>query len=189
MSILLLLNGSLAASGLVVREKELGTIEQLLMTPAGTLEIFLAKSVPLLVVLLADLAVALAVTRLAFGLPMRGSLGLLLLTATLASIAGIGMGILISAYCNRLQQAQILAFFINPPLVLISGAVSPVESMSRLFQQATHANPLFYLVSAMRAILLKGAGLDVLWPQLLTLAGFAVVLYGLAAWRFRRQLG
>ena len=124
---LLIINGSLVASGLVVREKELGTIEQLLMTPAQTLEILLAKTFPILVLLVADLLVSLGITRIVFGLPVRGSLGLLAVVGLMAGFAGIGVGVLIATVSSTQQQSQLLAFFINPPLVILSGAVTRSE--------------------------------------------------------------
>ncbi|MBI3695388.1 MAG: ABC transporter permease [Acidobacteria bacterium] len=189
MSMLLIINGALVASGLVVREKELGTIEQLLMTPAQTLEILLAKTFPILILLVTDLLVSLGITRLVFGLPMRGSLALLVLVGMMAGFAGIGIGVLISTVSHTQQQSQLLAFFIIPPLVILSGAVTPTESMPRVLQWAAVINPLGYLAKAVRGIVLKGAGVEVLWQPLLGLLVFAVLLYGSSAVVFRRQMG
>lgn len=189
MSMLLIINGSLVAAGLVVREKELGTIEQLLMTPAQTLEILLAKTFPILVLLVIDLAVSLAITHVVFDLPVRGSFGLLAVVGLLAGLGGVGIGVLMGTACDTQQQSQLLAFFINPPLVVISGAVTPVESMPRLLQWLSYADPLRYLAQALRGIVLKGAGLWELWMPLAALLAFSVLLYGWSALRFRRQLG
>ncbi|HYM11999.1 MAG TPA: ABC transporter permease [Bryobacterales bacterium] len=189
MSMLLVINGSLVAAGLVVREKELGTIEQLLMTPAQTLEILLAKTFPILVLLVIDLAVSLAITHVVFDLPVRGSFGLLAVVGLLAGLGGVGIGVLMGTACDTQQQSQLLAFFINPPLVVISGAVTPVESMPRLLQWLSYADPLRYLAQALRGIVLKGAGLWELWMPLAALLAFSVLLYGWSALRFRRQLG
>ena len=189
MSMLLVINGSLVASGLVVREKELGTIEQLLMTPAQTLEILLAKTFPILALLVTDLLVSLGITRLVFGLPMRGSLGLLALVGVMAGFAGIGIGVLIATVSSTQQQSQLLAFFINPPLVILSGAVTPTEGLPRVLQWVAAINPLGYLAKAVRGIVLKGAGVEVLWQPLLGLLVFAVILYGCSAVVFRRQMG
>jgi ABC-2 type transport system permease protein len=189
MSMLLVINGSLVAAGLVVREKELGTIEQLLMTPARTLEILLAKTVPILVLLVVDLLASLAITHIVFDLPMRGSFGLLGVVGLLAGLGGIGIGVLMGTVCDTQQQSQLLAFFVNPPLVVVSGAITPVESMPRVLQWLSYADPLRYLAQALRGIVLKGAGFLELGGPLLALLAFSVLLYGWSAVRFRRQLG
>jgi len=189
MSVVLFLNGALVASALSVREKELGTIEQLLMSPAQTAEMLLAKTAPVLVVLLADLLIALLVSRLVFDLPVRGSLLLLAAAGGLASMAGTGIGIALATYSATQQQAQLLTFFLLPPIVLLSGAFSAIESMPPILQRLSLLDPLRYLLIIVRGITLKGAGLAMLWKPLLTLACFAVALYGISAWRFRKQLG
>jgi ABC-2 type transport system permease protein len=189
MSVLMFLNGALVASALAVREKELGTIEQLLMSPAQTLEMLLAKTTPVLTVLLADLVLALVVAWLVFDLPVRGSLFALLLAAILAALAGTGIGITLATYSNTQQQAQLLTFFMLPPMVLLSGAFAPLESIPAPLQYLSLIDPLRYLVIVVRGITLKGAGVMVLWQPLAILGAFAVVLYGLSTWRFRKQLG
>jgi len=189
MSLVLFITGSLLTSALVVREKEMGTIEQLLMSPAQTFEILFAKTTPPLVLLTGELLVSLLVARLVFSLPMRGSLLLLVLSGAVAALAGIGIGILLATVTQTQQQAQLLTFFINPPLVLLSGAFSPIENMPQALQYLSVIDPLTYFMALVRGITLKGAGLDVLWPSLAALAAFAAALYGLSAWRFRRQLG
>lgn len=189
MSMLLIINGTLVASGLVVREKELGTVEQLLMTPAETLEILLAKTFPILVLLVLDLLISLEISRLAFDVPMRGSPLLLVVVAVMAAFSGIGIGILIATVSSTQQQSQLLAFFIIPPLITLSGAVTPMDSMPAALQQASYVNPLRYLALSVRGIVLKGAGISELWFPLLALLGFAVLIYGWSAVRFRKQMG
>ena len=189
MSVLMFLNGALVASALAVREKELGTIEQLLMSPAQTAEVLLAKTTPVLVVLLVDLALALVVARAVFNMPVRGSLVALFLAASLAGLAGTGIGIVLATYSRSQQQAQLLTFFLMPPMVLLSGAFAPLESIPEPLQYISLVDPLRYLVLLVRGITLKGAGVLLLWRPMLVLAGFAVALYGLSTWRFRKQLG
>jgi ABC-2 type transport system permease protein len=149
----------------------------------------LAKTTPVLTVLLADLVLALAVSRLVFDLPVRGSLFALLVAATLAALAGTGIGITLATYSSTQQQAQLLTFFMLPPMVLLSGAFAPLESIPVPLQYISLIDPLRYLVIVVRGITLKGAGVMVLWQPLAILAAFAVVLYGLSTWRFRKQLG
>jgi ABC-2 type transport system permease protein len=188
MSVLLFINAALVASALAVREKELGTIEQLLMSPAQTLEMLLSKTAPVLMVAMVVLFLAMGVAWLVFGVPMRGSWALLIVSASLAAISGIGIGITVATFSSTQQQAQLLTFFLMPPLVLISGAFSAVETMPAVLQYLSMVDPIRYMAVLLRGVVLKGAGLDVLWPQLLALFVFSQVLYGVSAWRFRGQL-
>lgn len=186
--ILLTTIGSQAAGSLVVREKEAGTIEQLVMTPASTTEVLMAKISPLLILLTFDMLVGLAVGMLTFGMPFRGNLLVLISIAIIYFWVGISIGILIASYAKSEQQSQLIAFFINPPLVLLSGATYPISSMSTVVQWFTYLNPLRYFVEVCRGIILKGVGLDMLWSQVLILMGFATVLMILSIRQFRRQL-
>jgi drug efflux transport system permease protein len=189
MSVLMFLNSALVGSAAAVREKELGTIEQLLMSPAQTIEMLLAKTTPVLIVVTGDLLLALLVGWAVFDLPVRGSLLFLLLAGMLASFAGTGVGITLATFSSTQQQSQLLTFFLMPPLVLLSGAFAPIESMPMFLRQLSWLDPLRYLLVVVRGITLKGAGLTLLWEPLAILAAFAVVLYGLSAARYRRQLG
>jgi len=186
--ILLTTIGSQAAGSLVVREKEAGTIEQLVMTPASTTEILLAKISPLLILLTFDMLIGLVVGRLVFGMPFQGNLLLLLSIAIVYFWLGISIGILIASYAKSEQQSQLIAFFVNPPLVLLSGATYPISSMSTFVQWFTYLNPLRYFVEICRGIILKGVGLEVLWSQVLILVLFATVLMTLSIRQFRQQL-
>jgi len=186
--ILLTTIGSQAAGSLVVREKEAGTIEQLVMTPASTTEVLLAKISPLLILLTFDMLVALTVGRLAFSMPFRGNLLVLMSIAIIYFWVGISIGILIASYAKSEQQSQLIAFFINPPLVLLSGATYPISSMSTVVQWFTYLNPLRYFVEVCRGVILKGVGIEVLWSQVLILVLFATVLTTLSIRQFRRQL-
>ncbi|MDZ8262766.1 ABC transporter permease [Nostoc sp. ChiQUE01b] len=185
--ILLTVIGSQAAASLVVREKETGTIEQLVMTPASDTEVILAKVCPLLIILTVDVFIALSVARLIFDLPFRGNLLLLIMIAMLYFLVGISIGILIASYSKSEQQTQLTAFFINPPLVLLSGATTPISSMPTFMQCLTYLDPLRYFIEVCRGILLKGVGLETIWPQVLILLVFATVLMTLSVRQFRRQ--
>jgi ABC-2 type transport system permease protein len=187
--VLMFLNSALVGAAAAVREKELGTIEQLLMSPAQTIEILAAKTTPVMVVVTADLVLALLAAWLVFDLPVRGSLPLLIFAGMLAAVAGTGVGITLATFSSTQQQAQLLTFFMMPPMVLLSGAFAPVETMPQWLQYISWIDPLRYLLLLVRGIALKGAGLALLWEPLAILAASAVVLYGLSAARFRRQLG
>jgi ABC-2 type transport system permease protein len=187
--ILLTVIGSQAAASLVVREKEAGTIEQLIMTPASNTEVILAKVCPLLVLLTVDVLIALSVARLVFGVPLRGNLLVFLMIAVLYFWVGISIGILIASYSKSEQQTQLTAFFVNPPLTLLCGATTPISSMPTFVQWLTYLDPLRYFIEVCRGILLKGAGIETLWHQVLILLVFATVLMTLSIRQFRRQLG
>jgi ABC-2 type transport system permease protein len=189
LGILLVLNGSLVASARMVKEKEIGTVEQLLMTPAGAAEIIIAKTGPLFLLLSADIFIALIVGWLVFDVPMRGSLVLLYSAGALCVMAGIGLGTFLATFSRSQQQAQLLSFFVNPPVALLSGATTPIEGMPEWLQPITLINPVRHFATIARGIELKGAGIDILYPNLLALLFFAIVLVGISAWRFRKQLG
>jgi len=186
--LLLVLQGSVVASAALVREKEVGTIEQLLMTPAGSSELIIAKVAPIFVLLAFDIVLALTVSRLVFGVPMRGSLLLFFLSASLCVICGIGLGMMIATFTRTQQQAQLTGFFTNPPLAILSGATTPIEAMPAWLQPITSVNPVKHFAIIARSIMLKGSGFGVLYQELLALAVIAFVMISLSAWRFRKQL-
>jgi ABC-2 type transport system permease protein len=187
MSIIMFINASLVASALAVKEKETGTIEQLLMTPAQTGEMLFAKTAPVFVLMMIVLFVALCVGMLVFHLPVRGALWLFTIAGAFASLAGIGIGVMVATVSKSQQQAQLLTFFVNPPITLFSGATSPIENMPEILQKVSYIDPLRYLVTIIRGVTLKNAPWSALWPNLAVLAGFAVVLFSISAWRFRKQ--
>jgi ABC-2 type transport system permease protein len=186
--LLLVLQGSVVSSASLVREKEIGTIEQLLMTPAGSSELIIAKVAPIFLLLAFDIGLALGVARVVFGVPMRGSLLLFFLSASLCVLCGIGMGMMIATFTRTQQQAQLMGFFTNPPLAILSGATTPIEAMPVWLQPVTAINPVKHFAIIARGIMLKGSGADVLYRELLALAVIALVMVSLSAWRFRKQL-
>ena len=186
--LLLVLQGSVVSSASLVREKEVGTIEQLLMTPASSSELIIAKVAPIFLLLALDIGLALGVARLVFGVPMRGSLSLFFLSASLCVICGIGLGMMIATFTRTQTQAQLMGFFTNPPLAILSGATTPIEAMPAWLQPFTAINPVKHFAVIARGIMLKGSGVDVLYRELLALAVIALVMISLSAWRFRKQL-
>ena len=187
--LLLVLQGSVVSSASLVREKEIGTVEQLLMTPAESSEIIIAKVAPIFLLLALDIGLALGVARLVFGVPVRGSLLLFFVAASLCVLCGIGLGMMIATFTRTQQQAQLMGFFTNPPLALLSGATTPIEAMPTWLQPITSVNPVKHFAIISRGILLKGSGVDVLYPQLIALAVIALVMVSVSAWQFRKQLG
>ncbi|HUJ20281.1 MAG TPA: ABC transporter permease [Bryobacteraceae bacterium] len=187
--VLLILNGSLVASAAMVKEREMGTVEQLLMTPASTGEIIIAKITPLFVLLMMMVLFATGLMKAVFDVPIRGSLLLVLAGAALCVLSGIGIGTFIATFTKSAQQAQLTSFFINPPVASLSGALTPVEAMPRWLQPWTLLNPVRHFAIITRGVLVRGSGLDVLWPNFLVLAAFTALLVSLSVWRFRKQLG
>jgi ABC-2 type transport system permease protein len=172
----------------MVKEREAGTIEQLLMSPAGTGEIIVAKLTPLFVLLCMMMLLAVVVLKLAFFVPFHGSLGLLLSGGVLCILSGISLGTVLATFSRSAQQAQLTAFFVNPPLASLSGALSPVEAMPWWLQPLTVLNPIHHFATIVRGSMLKGVGLAMLWPNVAALALFTLVLVSLSIWRFRKQL-
>jgi ABC-2 type transport system permease protein len=184
----LTVNSSLVSALVVIREKEIGTLEQLLMTPAAIWEILFAKLIPLFFVLMVDLYFALGIGRLVFGVPLQGSLLLLTLLSGLYLLVGIGMGMMLATLSRNQQQVVLLVFFSNVPLIQLSGSIAPVDSMPTLLRHLSLLDPLRHYIQILQGILLKGVGLDVLWINVLALAVFAVVFLTIGINRFRGQL-
>lgn len=188
MGLVLTLIGSLVSAVTVVREKDTGTLEQLLMTPAAAWEILLAKIVPLFLLLMGDVLLALSIGRFVFQLPFRGNFLLFMALSSLYVFVGISVGILLATVSKSQQQVVLTAFFINLPMVQLSGAIAPIETMPPFFQTVSWLNPLRHYIAIVRGILLKGVGLESLWLHALALGIFAVVLLTVSVSLFRRQL-
>ena len=186
--VLLVMLGIAVSSSAMVKEKEVGTVEQLLMTPADGAEIITAKIAPIFLLLSLDIGLSVAVGYFVFDLPVRGSFLLLYLAGMLCVLSGIGMGTMIATFTRSQQQAQLLGFFITPPLSMLSGATTPLEAIPHWMQPLTYLNPVRHFASLSRGVMLKGIGADVIYPNLLALLAFTVVLMGISVWRFRKQL-
>jgi len=184
----LTLTATLVASATILRERESGTMEQLLMTPSEAWEILLAKVIPLVIFLIADVCFAIAAARIIFGLPFRGSFPLFMLSSILYVFVGIGFGMLLGALCKSQRQAQLTSFFINIPLILLSGTVVPLDTMPPFLQTLSAIDPLRYYTLIARGIILKGATLAMLWQQVGLLAFFAILVFTVSINQFRRQL-
>ena len=180
--------GLLLTAVAIVRERERGTIEQLMITPLSKLELMVGKTLPYLLVAFVDLAFVLALGWGLFGVPMRGSLPLLFVEAGVFLVATMGMGLLISTAAQTQQQAMQMAVFITLPQMLLSGLIFPLASMPWAVRFLAYLFPLTYFLPITRGIMLKGVGLEDLWPQTLVLIAMAVAYVGLAAARFRKTL-
>jgi ABC-2 type transport system permease protein len=188
LGVLLILNGSLISSAALVKEREAGTLEQLLMSPASTTQIIVAKLFPLFALLCLMGLMAVVVMRTVFGIPFRGSVSLVMAAAALCLLCGISIGTFIATFSRSARQAQLTLFFVNPPLTSLSGAFTPVEAMPKWLQPIAQINPIQHFGQISRGAMLKGSGISTLWPNFLVLTAFTLVLVSLSIWRFRKQL-
>ena len=179
----------LLSSMAVVREKEIGTIEQVIVTPIRKGEFILGKTLPFVLIGYIDVALISLVGWLVFDVPVRGSLGLLFLSTTLFLMSSLGIGLLISTVSRTQQQAMMTAFFIIFPAMLLSGFAFPIENMPEPVQWLTLLNPLRYYMVVIRGIFLKGVGIGALWQQLAALAAIGATVLLVAVGRFRKTVG
>jgi drug efflux transport system permease protein len=171
----------------IVREREIGTLEQLLVSPLTPGELILGKTIPFALIGLVDLVLITGVALLWFRIPFRGSALLLLLASVLYILSALGVGLFISTISRTQQEAFMAVFLVYMPTILLSGFMFPVTSMPPLFRWLTLANPMRHYLEIVRGIFLRGAGLGALWPQLLALLVIGVGILWLAADRFRRR--
>ena len=188
LGVLLILNGSLISAAAIVKEREAGTLEQLLMSPATTTQIIVAKLLPLFVLLCMMGTFAIGIMRVVFGIPFRGNVLLVVSASALCLLCGISIGTFIATFTKSARQAQLTLFFVNPPLTSLSGAFTPVEAMPKWLQPLAQFNPIQHFGQISRGAMLKGSGVETLWPNFLALLAFTVVLVALSIWRFRKQL-
>ncbi|WP_426663864.1 ABC transporter permease [Rhodanobacter aciditrophus] len=172
----------------IVREREVGTLEQLMVTPIRPFELIVGKVIPFFCVGLGLVAVITLVGTLWFQVPLRGSLLVLLLGTSLYLLSTLSLGLMISTVCKTQQQAFATNFFLVNPLFILSGFSFPISSMPPFLQWLTYANPVRYFIVIIRAVFLKGVGVAVLAPQLLALAAIGAVLTAAATLRFRKSV-
>jgi ABC-2 type transport system permease protein len=171
----------------VVREKELGTMEQILVTPITPTEFMLGKTVPFVIISLLDVVLVTAVGLFWFQVPFRGNPAVLLLGTLLFLFNSVGLGLLISTVATTQQQAMTASSFFFTPAILLSGFVFPVNNMPQAVQYVTYLNPLRYYIVVIQDLFLKGVGLAVLWPQMVGMAVLGAGMLGLSVMRFRRR--
>lgn len=172
----------------IVREKEIGTMEQLMVTPIRPMELMIGKMVPAALVGMMDLALMTTAALLIFSIPFRGNPLVLVASAALFLLTSLGMGLFISTIASTQQQAIMSSSLIAIPTFMLSGFAYPIRNMPIAVQYLTYLNPLRYLIEIVRGIFLKGTGVSVLWPQMLTLAVYGMVVMGLSATSFRKKL-
>lgn len=172
----------------IVRERERGTIEQLIVTPIRPWELVVGKLAPYVLIAFGDTLEILFVGVLVFNVPINGSLALLLALVALFLVTTLGLGLLISTLANTQQEAMLTTMFTVLPSIFLSGFFFPLAAMPKVLQWISYAIPLRYFLIIVRGIVLKGVGAPVLWPEIFALSLFAAVVMGAAALRFRKSL-
>jgi len=172
----------------VVREREIGTLEQIMVTPIRPGEFILGKTLPFFLIGLSDVSLIAVVGTLWFQVPFRGQVSVLFTGAILFLLCMLGVGLLISTVSATQQQATVTAFFFLMPAVTFSGFAFPINTMPQWLQDFTYANPLRYFLIVLRGSYLKGVGMDILWPQMLAMAGLGLGLLATAVLRFRKAI-
>ena len=172
----------------IVREREVGTLEQIMVSPIRPVELILGKTVPFFIVGLGEVALVVAVGILWFRVPFVGNPLVLLLGSSLFLFSTLALGLLISTVCSTQQQAFSLNFFVLNPFFILSGFSFPISSMPQVLQWFTYLNPLRYYLVVIRGTFLKGVGLSVLWPELAAMAAIALILLATSILRFRKSL-
>ena len=172
----------------IVREKEIGTMEQLMVTPIRPLELMIGKMLPFAVVGLLDLALITTLALVVFHVPFRGSLLVLLAASVLYLFTSLGCGLFLSTISATQQQAMMSSFMFFMPAFMLSGFAFPVRNMPWAVQVLSYLDPIRYFMEIVRGVFLKGTGFGVLWPQMLALAVFGTAIMGSSALRFHKRL-
>jgi ABC-2 type transport system permease protein len=185
----IMLTSLLLTSMAVVREREIGTMEQLMVTPLKPLELILGKTIPFAVIAFFDMALITSIGVLKFDIPIRGSILLLPVATAIYLLSVLGIGLFVSTIARTQQQAMMATFLFFMPAILLSGFVFPIENMPLIFQYVTYMNPLRYFLVIIRGLFLKGNGVGILWPQMVSLFVLGIVVLALSSLRFRKRLG
>jgi ABC-2 type transport system permease protein len=172
----------------VVREREMGTLEQLLVSPIRPIELLLGKTIPFAIIAFAEVAVITAAALIVFRIPLKGSVALLFASTPLYLLSTLGAGLLISSISRTQQQAMMATFLFMLPAILLSGFAFPIYNMPTMVQVLTLLDPLRYYLVIVREIFLKGVGIEVLWPQMAALFGLGILFFGLGVAGFRRMI-
>lgn len=180
--------GMIHPAATMVREKESGTIEQIMITPLKKHEVIIAKLLPTIAIAELSLIPSLLISTIGFGLTIKGSVPLFFFASTIFLFTSIGMGIFVSTLSRNLQQALLISFFILFPIMFLSGTVVPIESMPVSLQYLSLLSPIRYYMEIVLGIFLKGIGLDILWPKILIIFFFGLVIFPLSLIRLRKRM-
>lgn len=179
----------LLTSMAIVREREIGTMEQLMVTPIRPAELILGKTIPFAIIGFFDMFLVTLVGVIWFDVPIRGSIPLLVLATAVYLLSVLGFGLFISTVSRTQQQAMMATFLFFVPAILLSGLMFPIENMPVLIQYITYLNPLRYFLVIIRGIFLKGIGMTILWPQFLALFLLGASVVATSSLRFKKRLG
>ena len=188
MAFLIMLVTLLLTCMAVVREREIGTMEQLIVSPIRPFELILGKTIPFALIGYVDVLIVTLVGVFWFEVPIRGSILLLLAATTIYLLSSLGIGLFISTISHTQQQAMMSMFFFFIPAILLSGFVFPIANMPEVVQYLSYADPLRYFLVIIRGIFLKGSGFSVLWPQMLGLAIVGGIVFTFSSLRFKKRL-
>lgn len=180
--------GIMLAASNFVREKDTGTLDQLLMTPAGAFELIIAKIIPTFWALFLNVILSLLVGVLIFQMPFRRNILAFAFVSAIYMFVVIALGMSLATFSKNQTQAILTSFFLNIPMVQTSGALTPIEDAPVLLQRLAVFNPLFHYESCLRGLILKGTSLASMWTHVLALILFAVILMAVGSYYFRRQL-
>jgi ABC-2 type transport system permease protein len=172
----------------IVREKEIGTMEQLMVTPIRPIELMIGKTLPFALVGIVQVVLITTIALLVFRVPFRGSAVLLLVSSVLFLMTTLGAGLFLSTISQTQQQAMMAMFFFTVPAFMLSGFAFPIANMPEPVQWITFLNPVRYFMEIVRGLFLKGAGVTALWPQMIALFVYGVTVLALSAARFRKKL-
>jgi len=172
----------------IIKEREIGTMEQLIVTPLSPFELILGKTIPYCIIAIGQMIAVTIFAVLWFRIPLVGSIPLLFLSTLVFLLSTLGIGLFISTISATQQQAMMTTFFFILPFFMLSGFVFPIENMPPAVQWFTYINPLRYFLDIIRGIFLKGVGMEVLWPQLVSLGILGVVVFTGAVGRFHKRL-
>jgi ABC-2 type transport system permease protein len=173
----------------VVREREVGTMEQLMVTPIRPLELILGKTIPFALISFFDMALVTCVGVLWFKIPIKGAFSLLVLGTSLYLLSVLGIGLFISTVTHNQQQAMMATMLFGMPAILLSGFMFPIENMPTVFQYFTYINPLRYFLVIIRGVFLKGNDFGILWPQMAALFILGLMITSISSLRFKKRLG
>lgn len=188
-AVIMMIVGAILTALSIVKEKERGTIEQILVSPIRPLEMMIGKIGPYMVIALVDLSIIIGAGYLLFGVPIKGSIIQLAIFALLYLFCALGVGVLVSTIADTMQNAMLAAIFMSLlPSVLLSGFVFPLEDLPLPIQAVSYLFPARYFVTAIRGIYLKRVGLEVLWPEAILLVVFAVAIVSFSASRYQERL-
>ena len=187
--LLITLVTTLLTSLAIVKEREIGTLEQLIVSPIKPSQMIIGKFVPFSILGFISALIVLTVMRYWFQIPIKGSVVFLYFSAFLYMLSTLGLSLFISTISKTQVQAMISSGFgVMMPMIFLSGFAFPIENMPKIIQYVTYIIPLRYFIIILRGVILKGIGIDLLWPEVLALLAFGIIIITLSALRFRKKL-